>query len=95
MPHLDEPLAAPVVSPRHLVAEARFDWPHAIARHHIPVEPSRAVAGDLLLEVEGERIRTLRPSPAWLSVVCHAPVDDVTGHPPMVGIDAFDMAGAA
>jgi hypothetical protein len=53
MAHLDQSRAMPVESPGNVIAEARFDEAHTVARHEVPVEPSRK--GKLVLVTGASR----------------------------------------
>ncbi len=95
MAGLDQPLDSPVEGPRYLPAEAGLDERRASAGDQLAVEPGRAVATDLLFEVEGRKGADLKTVSTSVAVVGRAPLDDVGGDAPVVGVDPIHMAGTA
>jgi hypothetical protein len=95
VPHLHESLRAPIEGVVHLLAEAGPGKRKMVACDKLPVEPGRAIAAHLAVEVQrGQRAvaEILRTAG---SVIGNAPLGDVVGDSPMVGVDALDMAGPA
>jgi hypothetical protein len=78
-----------------LSAKAAVPDPRAVAGGHLAVEPSRAVATDLLVEVEGGECPDSEAIAAETMVVILNAFDDVFGDPPVVGIDPLSMPGPA
>jgi len=66
-----------------------------IGRDQFPVEPSRAVAADLLVEIKGREDSDGEVPAPVPGVIGHAALGDIGGDFPAVGGDTLDMAGAA
>jgi hypothetical protein len=95
MAGLDEPLGMAVEGPRYIPTEAGLDETRASAGDQITVEPDRAVAADLLSEVEGRKGAEPPTVAALAEVVGHSTVDDVFGNASVVRVDPLHMAGTA
>ena len=78
-----------------LPAESAIGERGTAGRDQFPVEPGRAVAADLLVEIEGREDADGEVAAPVAGIVGHPPLSDVGGDLPAVGVDALDMAGAA
>lgn len=91
MAHFDETRGAPVKRGVHLPAEAGPGKGQVVFRNQLPVEPGRAIAANLPVEVE--RRQRADAEILWPAggVIGDASLGDVAGDFPVVGVDALDM----
>ena len=68
---------------------------HTLAGDQFPVEPGRAVAADLFLEIEGGQGPNSEPIAALTEVIRLSALNDVLGDLSMIGIDPFHMTSPA
>src|SRR4029077_310548 len=94
-PHLHKSLSATTEGVIDLSAEPAVGDCHTLGRYQLPVEPGRAVAADLLLEIEGGKDPNPEPIAALAEVIHLSAFNDVLGDLPMIGIDPFDMISPA
>ena len=95
MAHFNQPLGASVERVLHLLAEASPRPEACVFRNKLPIQPGRAVAADLPVKVEHRQCADREILGSGRRVIGHAPLGDVGGDFPVVGVDALDMAGAA
>lgn len=63
MPHFHKPLSAATEGVVYLSTKPTVSDCDALAGYQLPVEPGRAMAADLLFEIEGGEGPDLSPSP--------------------------------
>ena len=95
MAHVDQRLLAALHRVRHVAAEPGAGERCAAARDQLAVEPGRAVAADLGLEIKRREGADGKSVAAPAEVVAHPTLGDVGGDAPLVGVEPLDMAGPA
>ena len=95
MAHLHQSLSATTECVVNLSAKPAVGDCHTLAGDQFPVEPGRAMAADLLLEIEGGQGSNPEPIAALAEVIRLSAFNDVLGDLPMIGIDPFDMTSPA
>ena len=66
-----------------------------IGRDHFPVEPSRAIAADLLVKAGGRQDAHADVGAVPREIVGLTAIEEIGGNAPVIRVDPLDMAGPA